>query len=320
MAGGLGEGRPVECSQPVQRPQGVEATEIRFTLASQSCQGWHGGGEVAVDEEPLGGVAPPAVGVVQLTDESVGIQLGKRRRLVGDRPIRRHDAPDATEVVAGEKVARFYLIGDPRGQEDDVFDHALVHIGDVERAIRPGARVDGAETFVGGGEEFLSGGIVALGLWGQAISQDETPDEMPAGFRNEQVAACIGGKLVAPVDAGAGDDGVSAQGAVVAQFQSAKRDLRCRADGEDFLRRAGNLSTNSELHPVPALARKRQEPRMAACIFLRHVIHHGGRALVTSVEAPDIVEAHPELAAVDRLFLDELAVAKPVPPRPIGVV
>ena len=305
----LASSRPIEGTQSLQSPERMHASEIGLAFQGELLEWWHRFGEAPVDEKALGGVSPPAVGMAQSLNELGGTSFGQDGGLVGDGPIGCDDSPDPAEVNAGLEIARLHLVGDPRHEEDDVFDDALVHVGDVKGAVRAGAGIDGSEPFVCGSEKFLSGRIVALGLWGKSICYDEASDEMATRFGHKQVLSCVVGKLITTVDTDAGGYRVGAQCSIVAQLQTSESDLRRRADRKHFLSLAGDYGAHSQPTRPSVPVCKVAETRMAACVFLRHVVHHGGRAFSAGVESSEVVETHSELPAVNRVFLDEFALA-----------
>ena len=120
------------------------------------------------DEQALCGVAPPAVRMRQVGDElrrrlgvharrrevrldsrhgraarrGAGVGLGRRRRDGGNADIAQ--TPDATEPWTDlVELVLFDLVAEVRARERPlrVLDDAVVHVGDVDRAVRPVADV-----------------------------------------------------------------------------------------------------------------------------------------------------------------------------------
>jgi len=117
------------------------------------------------------------------------------------------------------------------------------------------------------------------------------------------------------------DNGVGAEPAVVAEFQRAKRDGRRDADGENFLRVAGDVDIDAELRAVGSSTRihLRQVP-VSQQILRRDQIGVQRGVFVASDEAAYFVKCDAELATMNRLAFDELAVAPLKFLRPVGAV
>jgi len=89
------------------------------------------------------------------------------------------------------------LLRQPRHHKDHVFNDAVIHIGDVERAVGADAGINGTKAFVGRGEEFLLGRIEPGCTRLDTAAEFQASDEVAAGFGDKDVAARVGGKLVA---------------------------------------------------------------------------------------------------------------------------
>ena len=164
-----------------------------------------------------------------------------------------HDAPDAAAVVAFVEFAFGNLLGEPGDDEDDVLDDAVIHVGEIESAVGADAGVHGAEALVGAGDEFLLGREEACGVRLRAAIEFQGADEVAGGVGHEDVAAHLGRKLIAIVEAGAGDDSVGAQAAVIAQFERTERDGGRDADGKTFCGILGDVHIDAEAAATTAL-------------------------------------------------------------------
>ena len=69
-----------------------------------------------------------------------------------------------------------------------VLDHAAIHVDNVKGAVWALGEIDGAETLVGGGHEFLL--VVSVGGDDGAIrfTKDVASDQVAGGFSDEGVA------------------------------------------------------------------------------------------------------------------------------------
>ena len=128
-----------------------------------------------------------------------------------------------------------------------------------------------------------------------------------------------GRELIAIVEAGAGDDGVSPQSSVIPQFQRAQRHRRCHADGEDLLRLLRHIHIHTETSAPAALCEFRQI-RMPQDRLRRHQVHVHGAVLVAADETACLVETHAELATMQGGFIDEFAILPLIAVRPVRAV
>ena len=223
--------------QAIQRPK---------AQAAQACPGQLCYGEPAwslvppLNQQPLGRSATShscCSGIRELRDGSTE-SLGCFRSTV----LPRDNPVDPAQVQAAFEIAFFNLPFKIRHHEDDVLNDTVIHICDVEGAVGPNPAVHRTKAFIRRGKEFLFRRIKPGGLQLDVAGQLEAANEMPAGFRNEDVAVGVVGELISIVETGAGDDRVSSKPAVGPQLQRAERDLRRDPNGKDLLRIAGDVT------------------------------------------------------------------------------
>ena len=68
------------------------------------------------------------------------------------------DPIDASQTDRGVEVAGFDFVEEMAGHVEPVLDDAAVHVDDVEVAVGTVAEVNGAKSFVGGGEKLRAVG------------------------------------------------------------------------------------------------------------------------------------------------------------------
>ena len=131
----------VEC---LQRPERVQPGKRVAAGSEHLPQGRHGRRIVSLHEEPLGGVAPPLVGMPQSLHERR--QLGPGQcRAYRRQPLPGNDPVDSPLVVPGPQVERrFDRVRDPLGVLDDL----AVHVDDVERPLGSGCHRNRPEPVV----------------------------------------------------------------------------------------------------------------------------------------------------------------------------
>src|SRR6185503_10545462 len=105
---------------------------------------------VAFDEQSLGGVAPPRVGMFEGFDEigSPGLAQGDGRP--GGLFALESHAPDAAELGT---CAPWHLVSGGAADEVRVLDKAAVKVDDVKCAVGAGGEVDGMKPGIGRGEK-----------------------------------------------------------------------------------------------------------------------------------------------------------------------
>ena len=177
----------VRAAERFEDPEGVESGDGRDVGAAggELFQGLEGGRVGFPEEELLGLVARPAIRGSETIHERGGRKRRERRRGTGrlaDGMDPVEPAAVLAETVVGQQVG-LALLGQPVG----VFDHVAVHVDDPERAIRSGARHDGAAPAVFGSEEVegaaeaVVGGDEADAGFGDDVSLDEVVE----GFAGE---------------------------------------------------------------------------------------------------------------------------------------
>ncbi|NBN94493.1 MAG: hypothetical protein EBV31_02515 [Verrucomicrobia bacterium] len=199
--------------------KGPERVEPRggggLRVGQQRAQGG-GGLEVAgFDEQALGRVAHPAVGVVQELHAFGGkardLRRARRRLVVAD------DAPDAAAADGQLEVARLDVGDEVVREEGRVLEHAAVEVDDVQRAIGSVGHHDRAEALVGGRQELFF--FIGIGAREHAVllRDRDALHQVGRRLRDERVAAELGGEGVAAVDGGAAGGGRRGKGAVGAE-------------------------------------------------------------------------------------------------------
>ena len=236
-------------TKAVQGPERVQACHGGSgRVGEQGAKSGGRGGIAAFDEQALGGVTDPAVGMGETSDAVGGASrqdhLGRSRLIVA------HDAPDAALVDGRLKLTCLDVSHQVVRQEAGVLEHAAIHVHDVEGAVRSVGHHHRAETFIGGRKEFRAGMGVLGGDHAVFFRELEALHEIGGRFGDERVATVFGREGVATVDHGAAGGGRAGQRAVFAQC------LRIVA-------------------AVDAGRRVRREDRL----ILHHLeVHRGGRA------------------------------------------
>ena len=157
-------------------------------------------GVAALDEQPLRGVAPPAVRVRQHRHQLRG-RLRRQRGPLGARGRLVDHAVDAAEPGRLDQPAGADLVLQVLRLVLQVLDHAAVHVGDVERAVGGRQQVDRAEALVGRGEELalrmrVGRGEPAVG----AFLHDVAAHQVARRLGDEDVAADVGRQPIAAID------------------------------------------------------------------------------------------------------------------------
>ncbi len=203
-------------TKAVQGPESVEARHGGSGRVGE--QGAKGGGRcrvAAFDEQALGGVTDPAVGMREASHALGGAswqdRLGRGRLIVA------HDAPDAALVDGRLELTRLDVGHQVVSQEARVLKHPAIHVHDVEGAVRTVGHHHRAEAFVGGRQEFRAGVRVLGGDHAVLLRQFEALHEIGGRFGDERVATVFGREGVATIDHGAAGGGRAGERAVGAQ-------------------------------------------------------------------------------------------------------
>ena len=155
IASGPVQGRGVEGVQPRQRPEGVEPAQGIRRGPDSFLQERNGSRVLALDEQPLGRVAPPADRMIQQATSSWELAVFSLGRAIGGpgscaATSLLPDPPDPPPVVpAAEVDAGAQVLGHELG----MLDQLAVHVDDVEGPVRTGRQVDRPEGRVGRGQE-----------------------------------------------------------------------------------------------------------------------------------------------------------------------
>ncbi len=131
----LNDGGGFDCIHGVQSPHGMKARAPVRRLLGALFQTPHDGTVVPFDEDPLCGVAPPAVRVRQRLHELRGRGLRESGHArITLRPLM-DDAVDAAVARRAFQVARQDLIAQVLGDVALVLNDPVIHVDDVEQAV-----------------------------------------------------------------------------------------------------------------------------------------------------------------------------------------
>ena len=177
----------IQRAHAVERPERVHAAEGLLARENNFANGGSQRGVAALDEETLGGFAPPRVGMREALDPLRGGERGSGWG-AGHGAVDGHDAVNAAEVLRIGQLAIFALFAEVAGERDAVLQNAAIKIDDVQRAVGPGAETNGAESFVGGGDKFFL--IVGVTTLDRAVFGGEkvAADKIRRGFGDKRIA------------------------------------------------------------------------------------------------------------------------------------
>ena len=224
----------IERAETVERPQRMQArTGIGSVGTREFCERGHDGDIAPQDEELLGGVAPPAIGVGQVLDP-LGRRLVEHARLRAGLEILVTQAIDPAppnlllQIVGLDLFTQVRAFAGPIGLLDD----AAIHVDDVESAIGRGDHIDGAEEGIGRADEFAVLIFVGVGQAGDAILDldQRAADETADGLGEQQISAQLDRQAVAAEDVLTAGGGEMVEGVVRAQLAGAA--LRVRHSGD----------------------------------------------------------------------------------------
>ena len=137
--------RVSEGAQPVQRPEGVHPGQGMLAIVQQPPQQRHRGLVLALEDEPMRGLPPPAAGVLQVSDQLLDACFAQARRRWNLEIEGRHPVDPPVFRPAGEIQVR-----------QDPLHHVAVlhefpaHVQHVEGPVGGVDRVDGTEPVVAG--------------------------------------------------------------------------------------------------------------------------------------------------------------------------
>ena len=171
-----------------QRPEGVKSGEMIFALERHFGKSWNDGLVAFDNEHPLGGIAPPAVGMFEVLHE---LRRGFIQHvwLWAGFEILVRETQDAAFADVVLKAIFFNLATQEAAFLDPVafLDDPAIHVHDVDGAIRPSGHVHGAEVRVGAADELRL--TVRIGHGGDTIFDlnRSTADETTYGLWQEDV-------------------------------------------------------------------------------------------------------------------------------------
>lgn len=164
------------------------ASGCREFLASRA-QGCDGGGFLAFDDEPLGGVAIPGVGMFQKGDEVVGCEFSGWGRGIFFGIGAGLDSPDSAFLVA---LAKIYGIAELFRDKGGVLDPCSAKIDEIEGPVGPIGEIYRPEPWVCRGEE-LAALLDPAGMEGGAVGDEFAVVHEAAEWLAEEGMALIGG-------------------------------------------------------------------------------------------------------------------------------
>ena len=177
--------------QALQRPERMQPAERFGAPAEELAQGLDGRRVLPLEEEPVGRVAVPGVGVFEQGHQFEGRCPAQPGSGPGSEAGRGESVDAAAVGAAAEVELGLDVVGDRPG----VLDRLAVHVEDGQRAVGGVDEVDGAEPGVGRGEELgllLSG--CAVGAEGHAVGLDDhAVDDVVGDLAEEEVPAEGGG-------------------------------------------------------------------------------------------------------------------------------
>ena len=147
-----------------------------------------------------------------------------------------HHAPEAAEVQRGDETAVLALLTQIRSERDAVLDHAVMHVHEVEGALRTRERVDRAEALVGRGHELLL--VVERRSLDQALVgiEHQALHEITRGLTDERVTIGVGREEIGTIDPRPAGGGAFLQLEVTEHLRAiAAVDARIHARGPDGL-------------------------------------------------------------------------------------
>ncbi len=251
-----------------------------------------------VDEELLGGVAPPAVGVGKVGCDFLGC-LVEHVGFGAAEVVAVFDAVDASELWVGFEVLVNDVFFEVFGEVVFVLDNSVVEVDEVEGSIWSGEEVDGAESFVGGGEEFVFAHEVFAGEESILADEVDESNEVGGGFAEEGGIAEEFGELVSTVGDGAGGSGgggevsFGVEGAFAASVD---------ADGE-----AGGVEFVAE-GDVASVVAVEEEVGVAAKGIGEELVGFDAEPVFVVEESAVFVVGHAPLSAEGGCFFDPFAV------------
>jgi len=298
-------GRRRQGVQSVQRVQGVQPGLRRAAGGGQFEQSALRTAVASLDQQPLGRLAPPAVGTGQRVRQ-IGrrsrrqIEPARRPRPVGD------DLPNPAPIGAGDQRIDVHLLQVSRDRRI-VLDDRPIHIHHVQRSVRPRGQIHRAKPLLGRGKELR--GFVGRGpprAVGHAVRVEHTAMDQVLGIVDaEMIAVKLGRKRVGSIDglpAGCRKEPVGGRFGRTVEFHP-RRVLTSRQT--PWIRLAGRK--DSGRMPVGGDIQHqmgRRIVRVAGQVVISQRRNQQGVLLVADQEAvAPIVERQPESAgtAADRL-------------------
>ena len=209
-----------------------------------------------------------------------------------------HDSIDAPVAERGLQLAREDLIAQVLGDVVAMLDDAVIHVDEVERAVRRVRQIHRPEALVGRGQEL--GALVRLPRdeLRAVVMDDDAADEVGGGIDDEDVAAELRGKAIAAIDRGRADGGVRGEPAVGAEHAG----LVAAVDARRRPRPARPTFTSLFVAAQGLVAAARsQQARVPREVRRRNQIDVQDRLVRVAVDPSGIVLRCAPLAARERL-------------------
>ena len=177
----------VQRLQAVQRIEGVHAAQGRFRPGRQLPERQDCRPVLPLIEQARGGVAMPAVGMIEQRHQIGGRDLAEPRRL-GLLKTLGHDAVEPSLVKTGAEVQ---VLRDVWGHELGRLDQEAVHVDHVQRAVGAVGHLHRAKPHVGGSHE-LGARVGPQGSQADAVRHEAGAiDEIVGDLPHEQIAAVV---------------------------------------------------------------------------------------------------------------------------------
>ena len=197
----------LEDAQAFQAPERVQLGQGLGPIFQDHFERLCEGGAAPLNDEALGGVPPPAVRVAEEFYEILGGEGLEFGSFPAGLVLVTNAIDAAVSVARSLQFAAEDLLAQIAGDVGLVLNDAVIHVENVEAAIRGGVGVDWPEALVGGGEEFLFTIRVIAGERAVAVPDADRLDKIPAWFSDESRSVGLGRKIVAAINGQSGSAG-----------------------------------------------------------------------------------------------------------------
>ena len=188
-----------------------------------------------------------------------------------------------------------------------MLDDAVIHVDEVQRAVRRVRQIHRPEAFVGRGQELRA--LVGLPCHElrPVVLDDDAADEVGRGIDHEDVAAEVSGKAIAAVHRGRADGGVRGEPAVGAEHAV----LVAAIDARRRVHRPHDVHLVVRAAQRFVAAARAQEVGVPREVRRRNQIDVQDRLVRVAVDASGVVLRRAPLAARERLAHLERSLLQP---------